>query len=457
MDGASESIFDEDAVQRMLLAKALPPSSPVAARALGESPSFVREGRGGTSLCAHQHTCWGNCRFGFYKGFWVGAGVKGAINAVTAALFRGMWRRPGALVRVAVGEDACRFGLFWGLFTAGFKGGQCALRRVRGREDWLNSFVAAGLASLAVVVDDPGRQVTWALWMLTRAGDLAWRHFGALGYLPVSDHGDAIAFTLASAVVMVAWHLFPFALGSGYRRWISARGGLDDRIITGMREVVLEGRAPDLRDWCAEHGLPSWNAFAGPPGSARPERVPCSVFHPLEPRSCTLHTAKRWLLGFRDGLPVYVTVHFLPLLLFRMRRLLKEPAPVLRHAFASVFYSTAFITSFQSIFWFVFCNVRNLRGRDTALSTVLAGVGSGLSIFFERKGRRAELALFSIPRAIACSWAVLERYGYVRSVPHAHVGIFALGMATIMTFHQHRPEVIKESYRRLLQRYFGVN
>lgn len=55
-----------------------------------------------------------------------------------------------------------------------------------------------------------------------------------------------------------------------------------------------------------------------------PSILPCWVFHPLYPSSCTIHAMKRWLLGFWSGVPVYSMVHILPLLLFRYKTLLKR-------------------------------------------------------------------------------------------------------------------------------------
>jgi hypothetical protein len=46
-----------------------------------------------------------------------------------------------------------------------------------------------------------------------------------------------------------AWHLHPTCVPPGYHSWISARGGLDQRIVTGVREIVF-GRTPDMASWC---------------------------------------------------------------------------------------------------------------------------------------------------------------------------------------------------------------
>jgi len=83
--------------------------------------------------------------------------------------------------------------------------------------------------------------------------------------------------------------------------------------------------------------------------------------------------------------------------------------------------------------------------------------GFSLSLLWEKPSRRPELALFTLPRALDSLWKTLIKLRYVRSVPHAHTGIFAVAMGCIMMFYQHESGTIKPGYLSLLRRLFGHN
>lgn len=123
----------------------------------------------------------------------------------------------------------------------------------------------------------------------------------------------------------------------------------------------------------------------------------------------------------------------------------------------SIFKSTSFISSFQTIFWLVFCYSRKIIGRDTKYSTVLAGFFAGLSVLWETNSRRTELALFCLPRNIDCAWRMLMNRNLVRPIPNGEILLFSIGMGVIMMYYQHQPEVIKRSFLGVLRKYFKDN
>jgi Tim17/Tim22/Tim23/Pmp24 family len=383
------------------------------------------------------------------KGFWVGLALKGGISAISGLLFRRLYNRPLQLLSETFGVDTWRFSLFLAVFNSSYKAVQCFLRRLRQKDDKYNSWIAGLLAGTSILIDDGGRRSTIALWILSRALDLLWRHNVNRGRLPDVPYGSVLAFCLSSCQVMWAWGLEPYALPSGYHKWISARGGLDDRVVRGVRHIT-RFKQPDVESWCAENNIPHWN----PPN---PTLMPCSVLHPLEPHSCTLHAIKRWFIGFKTSIPVYTTVHGLPLIIFRLKQLMAEPLTCTLRTAKAICYSTSFITSFQTIYWITFCSVRKLANRDTTWAHFSAGFMAGLSLLWEKESRRGELALFTIPRAIDSAWKILKRYKMVRDVKHAETFIFAISAAFVMMFHQHRSDVIKPTYKGLLARFFGVN
>jgi hypothetical protein len=421
------------------------------------------------------------------------------------------------LLNAVFGWDSVRFGLFLATFNGAFKAVQCALRRHRWADDKWNAAIAGAVAALALFFESPyalsthtplharalsclltvcvlrvsvrcavvvvlvalclysDRRQTWTLYLLARACDLLLQSSIARGWVPSFEHGDLLFFSLFSCHIMYCWHMEPHTMSKSFHRWISARGGLDDRQLAAIRNLI-NGDAVDLTSWCRYasprdrygHCHPSAavltdavlscamlcrrdHKIAEYAPAERPALIPCEVFHPTCPDSCTAHAGMRYLLGLKSAWPVYTPVHVIPLLLFRARTLLKHPLSVTGQTALSIFYSCNFITSFQAIFWFVFCHSRNIAGVDNKLSTVAAGLAAGLSVLWEKKSRRSELALFTLSRNFDVLWNQLKVRGLVRALPGGVVWAFAFAMATIMGMYQHEPSAWKPHYYTFMQ------
>jgi hypothetical protein len=291
----------------------------------------------------------------------------------------------------------------------------------------------------------------WALYLLARCLDCVWRWGTIKRYLPQWSHGSLLLFVLGAMQIMYCWHLEPSVLPKSYGTWISKMGGLDDRIVTGTRQIIDKVQpvsSISFASWCKDQKIPHYQ-------HKYPNLLPCDVFHPLEPRSCTVHAAKRWLIGFRDALPLYSFVHLMPLVLFRLRALLSAPLPMLARTVSGIFCSTAFLTSFQAIYWTTFCTGRSILGADSRAVSIASGTLAGLSLLWEKPSRRAELALFCIPRCVDSLYLMGKTRGWLRPVPHAHTLMFSGVMAVLMYFYQHYPHAYKPTYLNLLVKFFG--
>lgn len=67
---------------------------------------------------------------------------------------------------------------------------------------------------------------------------------------------------------------------------------------------------------------------------------------------------------------------------------------------AATVRSTAFISAFVGLYMGAVCTHRNLVGRDHRAVYYAAGVVAASALFIEKKSRRAELALYLMPRAV---------------------------------------------------------
>lgn len=107
-----------------------------------------------SNFCKHGRSCQGNCLRGFIRSFGMGFGIKAFISLISGLLLQRLYRKPLQLVKQVFGIDSLRFGAFLGVFTGSYKGIQCLLRFLRGKEDTWNSGIAAAVASFAILLDE---------------------------------------------------------------------------------------------------------------------------------------------------------------------------------------------------------------------------------------------------------------------------------------------------------------
>lgn len=86
-----------------------------------------------------------------------------------------------------------------------------------------------------------------------------------------------------------------------------------------------------------------------PEQSFGPRFVPCSALHPWSD-SHTFTNLERFVLVFRWMLPIYGALHLIPMLLFRRRRVFKDPGKMLLRAGWGTTRSAAFLGAFVLIY-----------------------------------------------------------------------------------------------------------
>ncbi|KAJ3210751.1 hypothetical protein HK099_008183 [Clydaea vesicula] len=80
-----------------------------------------------------------------------------------------------------------------------------------------------------------------------------------------------------------------------------------------------------------------------------------------------------------------------------------------------------------------------------------------MMVLLEAPGRRLELALYCLPRALESLWNCLVKKGVLRNIRNGELIYFSLSMGVIMTLYQHDPESINDAYRNLMVRFLGIN
>jgi hypothetical protein len=171
---------------------------------------------------------------------------------------------------------------------------------------------------------------------------------------------------------------------------------------------------------------------------------------------------ERFYQVFKNMLPVYGSLHIVPMLLLRTKHLLKDPVALTSKTLVATLRSGAFLSVFVSLYQYQICAHRNavkagLTTVDSKYFYGIAGFISGLSILIEEKRRRSELALFVLPKAAESLYEIWYQHKWVVRVPHWEMGMFAVAMAVVSSFYQHEPDVLSGMVRKVMFQFFGPN
>jgi hypothetical protein len=170
----------------------------------------------------------------------------------------------------------------------------------------------------------------------------------------------------------------------------------------------------------------------------------CAAIHPKR-HSCRKDALIRFCEVWKWVFPVYGALHFVPLLLLRRTRFIKDPLSMFLRTLWGSSRSSAFLGVYVIIcegisfvcFWCQRCVYRpvgtycfkyylyeNLRDLDllptkvlnffiSKASFALLGLFAGLALFIEDPRRRAELAMYVLPKGLESAWATARGKGYV--------------------------------------------
>ena len=87
----------------------------------------------------------------------------------------------------------------------------------------------------------------------------------------------------------------------------------------------------------------------------------------------------------------------------------------------------------------------------------LNGIIAGSMVLIEAPGRRLELGLYCLPRAVESLWNCGVKWGWWKHIPYGEGIYFCLATGVLMTLYQREPEGIHDGYRKVMFRFFGIN
>nr|KAJ3418899.1 hypothetical protein HK105_007688 [Polyrhizophydium stewartii] len=286
----------------------------------------------------------------------------------------------------------------------------------------------------------------------------------------------AIVMMLSSSQIMHDYYSDPDTLSKSYNSFLLKHGGVRD-LEPKQPSVYMDAMGEVVRN-CAS--METTKYLPIPPGGSFVDSIPqgiaaekllrfqdritkhthefvmCSFMHPHSSHcfdGVTYTFYKEWY----RAMALYGPLNLIMTLIFRGKKTITQPVRTLRQIIVSVIRSSLFLTCYVTAAWTLPCLFRTLRGRDEPWMYYINGIVSGAMVMIEVPGRRLELALYCMPRAIESLYNHLVKKGYARHVPFGEAIYFCLSTGVLMTLYQTDPGSIHHRYRQVMRGFFGVN
>ncbi|KAJ3328054.1 hypothetical protein HDU93_001697 [Gonapodya sp. JEL0774] len=257
---------------------------------------------------------------------------------------------------------------------------------------------------------------------------------------------------------MYAYALRPETLEQGFYRFIVNTGPVPEQSLQAVRRNVrgLPLDIPALTSFISTtHPAPGVlsSVTSLPP---IPAMIPCSVIHPKHVGCLTQNFP--WVFGrvIKVIAPVYLSVFLVPAVVFNPWKVWNRPIHSLRSILLASARSSTFLALFCSVYQLVICGVRALYDlgvikQDNKLWYWVAGVVCSASVFVEEKGRRCELALYTLTRATESIFEILLQRKLIIRVPHFEVAMFSVAMGNLVAFYEHEPQNMSRFVHRIFR------
>ncbi|KAF9175424.1 hypothetical protein BGX21_004029 [Mortierella sp. AD011] len=290
----------------------------------------------------------------------------------------------------------------------------------------------------------------------------------------LGSYGSLAVFVMACTEIMFSWLYEPERLPGPYAFWITKMARMDKRLLGALRGVRLgaikygQPNTPEARNMlislCRDlHLDPKMGDIDVI------NKVPCLVVHQNVSHSCEVHAGYRWIQGFLVSSGIYLPVHLLPAVINPkafLKKLKEDPVGTTISTLLSAARSSAFLASYIALTWYGICFWRSrimplasrLRGKeisgdiiDNIYGSLLGSFLCGFSVQIEKPHRRAEMALYVLPRAMYSMWSRIMFGRLSRKTEIAgETLMFATSMCVLLTGMMWGQDMVRPSMRGLL-------
>ncbi|KAJ7640705.1 hypothetical protein DFH06DRAFT_1477655 [Mycena polygramma] len=349
---------------------------------------------------------------------------------------------------------------------------------------WHSALAGAIAGGLAILWEKRTRRGVIAQQMFVRGLQGTYNAYSEKYGVSV-PYGSVMVFALACGQIMYAFTMRPDTLPYSYISWIQSASQMPAATVKinyhAVREHALD--LPSLDAILARPDTTPANAgflralresvLAGGPV---PHYGPCEAIHPWM-TSCWSVPLDRFANVFKWMLPIYSALHFVPQILFRWKHFRADPAQVLVRSTIGSVRSSAFLGAFVVIYQASNCFKIQLLERIMASpllrrllpqplvglliskgSFFVSGFLAGLALLIEEHRRRAELAMYVLPKGLESAWVAARGRGLVfRTGNWGESALTAVAMGMVMSIYQNDPEHLSGLVRKILYQFIGPN
>lgn len=183
--------------------------------------------------------------------------------------------------------------------------------------------------------------------------------------------------------------------------------------------------------------------------------IPCRHLHPGT--TWEWETIKRFFILLKNSSKFYGVIHLLPVILFKLKKLSKDPWKVIKSYLYGLFWSWMFLTTYMTLLKYGSCFFKNLFHNNRPLNIILAAAWTFPGLFWETDGRRTEMSLYFLSPFFEGVQLWLDKRGLWIPIKHGEVYLFMVTMAIIMYCYQTERDSIKSLYKSLFEKIWGEN
>jgi hypothetical protein len=237
---------------------------------------------------------------------------------------------------------------------------------------------------------------------------------------------------ISSSQILYAYVCEPDTLAKSYLSFLITHGGVRalqptkarqylDVMAAGIRGGIDSGQAKFIEKSCSfQESFPKgYHVDTFVPFKEFLTQVPhdyvmCAIQHPPT-SSCFQGMITAFVGEWKRAFQMYAPLNLIMTIIFRGKSLLKDPKLSLVKFIKSTLRSVLFLTAYVTAAWSTPCFFRTTWGKEQWWMYYVNGLLAGSMVLLEQPGRRLELGMYCLPRAIESLWNSFVQRGYVRN------------------------------------------
>ena len=328
-----------------------------------------------------------------------------------------------------------------------------------------NAFLAGCLAGCAILFEPKDRRKMFAQQLAVRAGQAVYNGLKVrnLFHFP---YGDSLIFTLGTAQVLYAYAMHPKTIPKEFYGFMVKSALIPDLVLRQVASCNNGGpiNVEAIKSWLLKKFPNARVSVEFAQTQLKPDTkvIGCEILHP-QSAFCTHYLPYLFQNVFRQIIAVYIPLNLVPLVLFRSKYLIRDPASSLSKALLGAVRSSVFFATLVTVYQAQVCSHRALfrlpkpfaLTRDFKYLYFIFGVASGATILMESKGRRSELAMYVLPKAVESVYRIMVKRNWMFRVPGFEQGMFMAAMGVIMSFYATETDALSPLVNRVLRHFIG--